>query len=84
MQMTVDDLLTIIKDAAGEGEALPPDADLADTTFEEMGYDSLALIETAARIEQDFGVAIPDEEVTEIRTPRAMVALVNELLATLA
>jgi act minimal PKS acyl carrier protein len=84
MQITVDDLLRIIKESAGEGEALAADADLTDTTFDEMGYDSLALIETAARIEQDYGIAIPDEDVTELKTPRAMVTLVNDLLAALA
>lgn len=79
MAFTVDDLLHILKECAGE--SLSGDAAvLADVTFEELGYDSLALLETAARIEHDLGVALPDEDVTELKTPGAMVALVNELL----
>ena len=81
MAITIDDLLRILKESAGEDESLGGDpAALAEVTFEELGYDSLALLETASRIEQDYGVALPDEDVTELKTPGAMVALVNQLL----
>jgi len=81
MAMTIDDVLRILKECAGEGENLDRGDALLDTTFEEMGYDSLALMETAARIEHDYGVAIPDEEITEIETPRALLTLVNDTMA---
>jgi minimal PKS acyl carrier protein len=79
--MTIDDVLRILKECAGEGENLDLGDALPDTTFEELGYDSLALIETASRIEQDYGVAIPDDDIPELRTPRALVTLVNETMA---
>jgi act minimal PKS acyl carrier protein len=81
MAMTIDDVLRILKECAGEGENLEVGDALQDTTFEELGYDSLALIETASRIEQDYGVAIPDEDITELQTPRALLTLVNETMA---
>jgi act minimal PKS acyl carrier protein len=79
--MTIDDLLGILKDCAGEGENLEPAASLHDTTFDEMGYDSLAVIEAAARIEQDYGIAIPDDDIADLRTPRALLTAVNESIA---
>lgn len=81
MAMTIDDVLRILKECAGAGEGVERGDALADTTFEELGYDSLALMETASRIEQDYGVAIPDEDITELETPRALVALVNGALS---
>lgn len=79
--MTIDDLLGILKDCAGEGEDLAPAESLHDTTFDEMGYDSLAVIEAAARIEQDYGVAIPDDDIADLRTPRALLTVVNGSIA---
>lgn len=79
--MTIDDLMAILKDCAGEGENLAPTESLQDTTFEEMGYDSLAVIEASARIEQDYGVVIPDDDIVDLRTPRALLAVVNESVA---
>jgi act minimal PKS acyl carrier protein len=73
---SIDDLRKVLVTCAGEmdGEAL--NGDFADTDFEDLGYDSLALMETAARIERDYGVRIADSEVADVRTPRDMVNLV--------
>lgn len=38
-------------------------------------------METAARIERDYGVTLSDEQVTDGLTPRILLALVNEALA---
>jgi act minimal PKS acyl carrier protein len=79
--MTIHDLVRLLRESAGESEGLDRGDALLDTTFDELGYDSLALIETAARIEQDYGLTIPDEEITELETPRALLGLVNGNLA---
>jgi act minimal PKS acyl carrier protein len=84
MTMTVDDVMRILKECAGEGEDVERGDALEDTTFEDLGYDSLALIETASRIEHDYGVTIPDEQITELQTPGALLALVNDSLAASA
>jgi minimal PKS acyl carrier protein len=76
MIMTIDDLRTILVSCAGESDG-PLDGDIRDVDFDELGYDSLALMETAARIRSDFGVTIPDERIAELRTPREILDLVN-------
>ena len=79
--MTFDDLRRILADCAGGTDLFeqdgPEGAAPLDEPFEELGYDSLALIESAAFIEREFGVGVPDEVITEVRTPRALLALVN-------
>ncbi|WP_199442837.1 acyl carrier protein [Umezawaea beigongshangensis] len=79
--MTIDDLRTILVSCAGEEESADPRADISDVPFDDLGYDSLALMETGARIERDFGISLPDEVVAELRTPRALLDLINENLA---
>jgi minimal PKS acyl carrier protein len=75
--MTIDDLRAILTECAGEDDAVEAADDIADTPFEELGYDSLALIETAARIEQRYGVRIPDGDIMDLPTPRAVLDAVN-------
>ncbi|MFE9746847.1 acyl carrier protein [Saccharothrix saharensis] len=79
--MTIDDLRTILVSCAGEEESADLRADIADVPFSDLGYDSLALMETAARIERDFGISLPDEVMVELETPRALLDLVNDNLA---
>ncbi|MDA3624711.1 acyl carrier protein [Saccharopolyspora oryzae] len=76
-KMTIDDLRRILVECAGEDEATELGADAIDTDFDDLGYDSLALMETAARIRQELGVVIPDDQVVELRTPRQVLDAVN-------
>ncbi|HWE91118.1 MAG TPA: acyl carrier protein [Pseudonocardiaceae bacterium] len=77
----LDDLRTLLRSCAGEPESIDLASDIADLTFEELGYDSIALLETAARVEQDLGVTVEDNVVAEdITTPRDFVAYVSTRL----
>jgi minimal PKS acyl carrier protein len=76
--MTIDDFRRILIDCAGESEA-ELGADLLDTRFEEIGYDSLALLESAARIYDEFGVRIPEEIIHELETYRHVLEFVNSV-----
>jgi act minimal PKS acyl carrier protein len=82
--MTFEDLRRILIECAG----LPEEGELTernrDTEFGDFGYDSLALLETAARIKQEFDVEIPDDEVANLRTPRAILDRVNTSINTAA
>lgn len=81
--MMFDDLRTILVEAAGSAEGeLSQEA--IDTDLYDLGYDSLALLEMAARIKQRFAVEIPDEEVTDLRTFRSILDRVNTSLETTA
>jgi act minimal PKS acyl carrier protein len=75
--MTFDDLRRMLIECAGEADNGPLSSDMADVEFEMLGYDSLARMETAARIGAEYGVQIPDERVLELRTPREVLDLVN-------
>ncbi|RSM81691.1 acyl carrier protein [Kibdelosporangium aridum] len=59
-----------------EGE-WPSLEDNPDQTFDELGYDSLALLETHSRIRRDYGVQFSDEDLTELTTPQELVDFVN-------
>jgi minimal PKS acyl carrier protein len=80
-QLTLDDLRRIVRQCGGEAEAVDLDGDIADVTFEELGYDSLALIEMGAQIQQEFGVVVSDGAIEHMKTPRATVEYVNDLIA---
>jgi minimal PKS acyl carrier protein len=82
--LTIEDLLRILAESAGQSPDLGSGADVSDHSFDDLGYDSLALLETAAHIEQEYGVVLPDEQITELKTPRALLDVVNGRLAELA
>lgn len=79
--LSPDEFTRILREAAGEDEAVDLSGDIADTPFTELGYDSLALLEVAGRIARDYGVSLADEELDTVETPRAFVDLVNEALS---
>jgi act minimal PKS acyl carrier protein len=83
-ELTFDALRRLILEAAGEDEGLTLDDSALDTTFDDLGYDSLAVLETISRIERAYGLALPEHEVSEARTPRALIAFVNERLSVAA
>ncbi|MGQ4614394.1 phosphopantetheine-binding protein [Nocardia sp. R7R-8] len=80
MTMTITQLRQILVDCAGGEDLAELGGDIATVEFEELGYDSLALIETAARIQREFGVTIPEEELVEVKTPQELVDIVNTQL----
>ncbi|WP_405644132.1 acyl carrier protein [Streptomyces uncialis] len=77
---TVDDLKSILREGAGADEAVDLDGDILDAEFDALGYESLAMLETAGRIEREYGISLDEEIFADARTPRALIALVNEQL----
>ncbi len=76
-RLTLDDLTRLLRDCAGAAEGVDLDGDILDVPFTDLGYDSLALLEAAGRIERERGVALDDEAVGTAGTPRQFLALVN-------
>lgn len=76
-KFTIDDLRRILRAAAGEDDAAVLDGDIIDMPFSDLGYDSLALLETAGRIEREFGIQLDDATVGEAETTRALLDVVN-------
>ncbi|MEW2353449.1 acyl carrier protein [Spirillospora sp. NPDC029432] len=78
--ITLRELEEIMRACAGEDESAQPLEQAPDRPFDELGYDSLALLETQSRISRDYGVEIPEEDLGDAQTPRELVDLVNRRL----
>lgn len=77
MTFTIDDLKRILLSAAGTEEGVDLDGDILDSPFTDLGYDSLALLETASVISREYGVDLDDDAVTGATTPRGFIELIN-------
>lgn len=79
---TLDDVRRIMQNCAGAADGLDgDDENFAHVPFAELGYDSLAMLEMAAHVQQEFGIRIPDDAIEEMRTPQAAVDYVNRRFA---
>jgi acyl carrier protein len=76
---TFEDLKTILVDRIG----VPEDNVKSDpgTTFEDMGLDSLALVDVQLAVQQEYDFAIPDEDAEKIGTVGDAIEYVNGRLA---
>jgi act minimal PKS acyl carrier protein len=79
-QMTLRDLQDIMRECAGEDESAQSLEEAADEPFADLGYDSLALLETQSRIKREYGVAFSEDDLAHITTPREFVEFFNSLL----
>jgi acyl carrier protein len=81
-ELTLEHLRKILESSSGEAEDFDwASTQALDTPFDEIGYDSLALLEVSARVQQMSGVKIPDDAVHEMKTPRKALTYLNERLA---
>jgi acyl carrier protein len=74
-----EDLKRILVDRVG----LPEDVvkDEPELTFEDMGLDSLALVEIQLAMEQEYGFTVADEDAERILNVGEAISYVNERLA---
>ncbi|MEU9086114.1 acyl carrier protein [Streptomyces sp. NPDC048357] len=77
---TQADLVGYIRQAAGEDDGVDLDGDIAELTFADMGYDSVAMVEVTLLVERELGIALPEDRTGKDATPKEFVELVNELL----
>ncbi|MEV1085822.1 acyl carrier protein [Streptomyces sp. NPDC050211] len=80
-RLELTDLTALLRECAGEEEGVDLDGDILDVPFGELGYDSLAVLQTTGRIERDFEVLLDEEAVDEAETPRAYLELINRALS---
>ncbi|KDN22653.1 acyl carrier protein [Amycolatopsis rifamycinica] len=73
--MTLAEFVDVIRACAGDPDEYDLNGDILDVPFEELGYDSLALIEVSARLKQDHGVDV--DGFAELASPRAALELIN-------
>lgn len=79
--MTPDELITIIRANAGEPDGGRLDGDSMDVAFDELGYDSIQVLEIAGHIERKLGIALPDDIVTETTSMRELLLAVDAAVA---
>lgn len=78
MRLTQTELVIAIRAAAGDSELADLDGDILDRRFDDLGYDSLALLEVAATLRRAHGITLPDDAVVELSTPGELLRAVNE------
>jgi minimal PKS acyl carrier protein len=80
-EFTLDDLRQVLRRSAGADEGVDLDGDILDTSFQDLGYDSLALLETEGTIKREYGIELEDDSVTAAPTPRELLTTVNARIA---
>ena len=76
---TFEDLKRILVERVGLNEADVNDD--PETSFEDMGLDSLAFVEVQLAMQQEYGFNIPDEDAEKIHTVGEALDYVNAKLA---
>ena len=79
-QLTLDDLTRVLLECAGVDEEVDLTGDILHVQFEELGYDSLALLNTVRHLERSFSLRLGEGVTAEAKTPKLMLAAVNEAL----
>ncbi|MFG2338927.1 acyl carrier protein [Streptomyces yangpuensis] len=81
-EFTLDDLVSILRECGDQDvwTEIELGDDIADESFDGLGYDSLSLFNTLTRIESDFGVELSFDIVYKAATPGTLVKVVNEAL----
>ncbi|WP_312883192.1 acyl carrier protein [Actinomadura welshii] len=79
-ELTIEDLKQIMRACAGEDESVDHGGDILDTSFMDLGYDSLALLEATAVIKREYEVELNDEDADVVETPRTFLDKVNGML----
>jgi minimal PKS acyl carrier protein len=77
---SMTELKEIMRSSAGVQEEVNLDGDIADIEFDDLGYDSLAVLELVSQVGRRYGVSIPDDAISEMPTPARAVTYLNEHL----
>ncbi|MFI9507902.1 acyl carrier protein [Nocardia sp. NPDC052566] len=74
--MVLNELIAILRRCAGVDEQVVLDDTIADTDFDTLGYDSIALLEVTSDIERTYGIKLADDAIAVTTTPREVLTLV--------
>jgi acyl carrier protein len=76
-----EELTQKILKVIADSQKLPPEKVTIDSTFEELGIDSLDGVNILFALENEFNISIPDEGVQSLRTMRQMVEALENLIS---
>ena len=79
--MTDDELVTRVLGIIAETQRKKPEEVKIDSTFEELGIDSMDGVNIIFALESEFEISVPDEEVKTIKSIQDMVDGVRRLTA---
>jgi acyl carrier protein len=79
-QFTADDLTMIMRSCAGMPESATLGGRELDETYADLGFDSLAVLEIQAQIQQQYGIQVGDEATDHMPTPASTVSYINTLI----
>ena len=74
------ELTTKVIGAIADMQKKPQDSITLDSTFEELGIDSLSGFDLLCELEEELGIVIPDDDAREIATVRDVIERVGPLL----
>lgn len=76
-----DELAQRVLKVIADTQRIPIERVTIDSSFEELGIDSMDGVNILFALENEFDITIPDDAAKQIRTPREMVEGVEKLLA---
>ena len=76
-----EELIDRVTGVIARMQKIPPESVTIDKTFAELKIDSLDGINIMFAVENEFGIDIPDEAASQIRSVREMVEGIEKLLA---
>ncbi|TDD89852.1 acyl carrier protein [Actinomadura rubrisoli] len=76
-RITLADLVAVLRECAGEDESVDLGGDIGDQPFTDLGYDSIALLETSARMADRFGLVLDDDVLGELVSPADLLRYLN-------
>lgn len=79
--MDLPALIGLLRENAAEEDAELLDGDVADTSFEDLGIDSLALFDTVSAIQREHGVTLAYDTFIAAKTPAQLLRVVDEALS---
>jgi minimal PKS acyl carrier protein len=79
--LTLEEFIALIETHAGEPDEGDLDVNVIDVLFEQLGYDSIRLLEVISQIRYRYGLDLNEEILTEMRTPRQALDKLNALIA---
>jgi acyl carrier protein len=75
-----DVLVGHIKRIAAETKHIAPETVTLESSFEQLGMDSLDGLNIVFELEKTFGVSVPNDQVLEVRTIGDIVSTVDRIL----
>jgi acyl carrier protein len=79
--VSCDQIIDRVRAVVAENQRIPVEQVTADTTFEELGMDSLDATNLLFSLEEAFDISIPDDDAKALQSVRQVAGGIQKLLA---